>query len=79
MGDEANDFLKSFKLTATQLKSYDTVKTKFEGHFIICRNVIFERAKFIDASKRKVGRWIISSLHSMLWLNIARMVHSRTK
>ena len=31
---------------ADERKKYDTVKSKLEEHFIIKRNVIFERAKF---------------------------------
>ena len=33
-------------MTSDDRKKYDAVKAKFEGHFIIKRNVIFERAKF---------------------------------
>ena len=46
MGDEADDILRSFGLTKVQKKNYDTVKEKFESHFVKRRNVIFERAKF---------------------------------
>ena len=46
MGDEADDILRSFKLSSDQLKKYDTVKAKFDQHFVKKRNVIFERAKF---------------------------------
>lgn len=46
MGDQADDILKSFKLNARQLKQYHTVKTKFNEHFVVRGNVIFERAKF---------------------------------
>ena len=46
MGDQADDILTSFKLSTTQLKQYHTVKTKFDEHFVVRRNVIFERAKF---------------------------------
>lgn len=46
MGDQANDILYSTKLSAAQLKQYHTVKTKFDEHFVICRNVIFKQAKF---------------------------------
>ena len=45
MEDEADDILQSFSLTEAILK-YDPVKANSEGHFIIKRNVIFERAKF---------------------------------
>ena len=46
MGDQADDILNSFNLTTTQLKQYHTVKTRFDEHFVVLRNVIFERAKF---------------------------------
>ena len=46
MGDEADDILLSFNLSAEDLKRYEVVKSKFENHFIAKRNVIYERAKF---------------------------------
>ena len=46
MGDEADDILQSFDLSETDRKKYKNVKDKFEGHFVIKRNVIFERARF---------------------------------
>ena len=46
MGDEADDILNSFTMSDDDREKYDAVKAKFEGHFIIKRNVIFERAKF---------------------------------
>ena len=46
MGDQAEDILTSFKLTEEELESYEVVLKKFDEHFIVRRNVIFERAKF---------------------------------
>ena len=46
MGDAANDILKSFHLTEEEMKTYDTVKDKFDNHFIKNRNVIYERVCF---------------------------------
>ena len=46
MGDEADDIVKSFTFTEGDEKKYAKVKEKFDQHFIIKRNVIFERAKF---------------------------------
>ena len=46
MGDQADDVLRSFTLTKEDRKTYTTVKSKFDNHFIQRRNVIFERAKF---------------------------------
>ena len=34
MGDKADDILKSFRLSEDDLKKYDTVKGKFDGHFV---------------------------------------------
>ena len=46
MGEEADDIMVSFGLTADDAKQYELVKNRFESHFIIKRNIIFERAKF---------------------------------
>ena len=46
MGDEADDILQSFGMSADDRKKYNAVKNKFEGHFIFKRNMIFERACF---------------------------------
>ena len=46
MGHQAEDILTSLKLTQDKLKKYDTVKAKLDSHFVIRRNVIFERSKF---------------------------------
>ena len=45
MGDEADDILRSFKLSVEDAKKYDTVKAKFDRHLIKRRNVIYERAR----------------------------------
>ncbi len=45
MGDEADDILRSFALSEDEMKVYDTVKGKFESHFVKRQNIIFERAK----------------------------------
>ena len=46
MGDQADDILRSFGLSAEDSKKYTVVKEKFESHFVKKRNVIFERARF---------------------------------
>ena len=46
IGDEADDILQSFDLNDADRKKYKSVKDKFEEHFVIKRNVIFERARF---------------------------------
>jgi len=42
MGDKAGDILKSLLLTEHDSKQYETVKEKFDCHFIKRRNVMFE-------------------------------------
>ena len=46
MGDEADDILRSFGLSADDAKIYDVVKGEFDSHFIKRRNVIYEQARF---------------------------------
>ena len=46
MGDEADNIVKSFTLAEGDKKNYTKVKEKFDQHFIIKRNLIFEHAKF---------------------------------
>ena len=46
MGDEADDIMAGFGLTEEEREVYQTVKTKFDEHFVVRRNTIFERAKF---------------------------------
>jgi hypothetical protein len=46
MGEQAEDLLNSFKLSEADGKKYETVKKRFEDHFVLKKNVIFERAKF---------------------------------
>ena len=46
MGEAADDIMVSFGLTADNAKQYELVKNRFESHFIVKRNIIFERAKF---------------------------------
>jgi len=54
MGDKADDILQSFNLFEEDLKSYKTVKEKFDAHFIQRRNTIFERAK-INVENETLG------------------------
>ena len=57
MGDEADDILRSFSLSEDEQKVYDTVKTRFERHFVKRRNIIFERAKF-NSRKQEQGETV---------------------
>ena len=42
MGKEADDIVMSFGLTTEEAKQYNVVKGKFEAHFVVKRNIIFE-------------------------------------
>ena len=67
MGDQADDILTSFKLSTSQQKQYHTVKTKFDEHFVVRRNVIFERAKF-NRRRQEDGETVdtfITALHAL--------------
>ena len=46
MGPQAEDVMLMFGLAADAAKKYDVVRAKFESHFIVRRNVIYERARF---------------------------------
>lgn len=45
MGDEAEGIL-TLRLTSEQLSEYNTVMERLNEHFVVQRNVTFERAKF---------------------------------
>ena len=53
MGDEADDILCGLGLSAEDKKKFDTVRDKFEAHFVKRRNTIFERAKFNQRKQEK--------------------------
>lgn len=45
-GERAEDILSSFDVNEKEAASFDTVLDKFHNHFVVCTNVIFERAQF---------------------------------
>ena len=46
MSDKLEDIFESFNLANDDAKEFDTVLQKFDDHFVIEKNAIFERAKF---------------------------------
>ena len=46
MGSRAEDILLTFGLDAVDAKKYSVVRNRFEKHFVVRLNVIFERARF---------------------------------
>ncbi|HSF90705.1 MAG TPA: hypothetical protein VLA51_00725, partial [Paracoccaceae bacterium] len=61
------DIFDSFKLSAVETEAYDTVMARFDNHFVIRRNVIFERAQF-NMRKQALGETseaFIIALHKL--------------
>ena len=76
MGPKAEEILSSFTLTEEQVKSYNEVRSKFDTHFVAQRNMIFERAKFINVYKNQRSRLILLSLRCTACRNTACLVTS---
>ena len=55
MGDDADDILRSFRLSEDDSKKYNVVKSKFDRHFVKDRNTICERARFNLKKRKKVN------------------------
>ena len=67
MGDKADDILSSLDLSDDDKKSYDTVKTKLEQHFVKRKNLIYERARF-NQRRQEEGESVdsfVTSLHCL--------------
>ena len=67
MGDDADDILCSFRLSSADSKKYDTVKAKFDVHFVKRRNVIYGRAKF-NLRRQGDGESVDSSITALYGL-----------
>ena len=68
MGSKADDTLQVFNLSEEDLKSYKTVKERFDTHFVQRRNINFERVKF-NNPKQGPGKSIddlITYLHCLI-------------
>ena len=59
MGEEADEIFNSFTMTSDDRKKYDAVKAKFEGHFIIKRNLFLNELGLISEFKKKMSQWIL--------------------
>ncbi|XDV25073.1 hypothetical protein PO909_029054 [Leuciscus waleckii] len=67
MGDEAEDIVTSLRMTEEEASVYNTVKEKLERHFVVRRNIIFERAKF-NQRQQEQGETVdsfITALHCL--------------
>ena len=67
MGDEADAIMTGFGLTDEEKRDYDVVKPKFDGHFVVRRNAIFERAKSNKRSQEE-GESVDSCITSLYCL-----------
>lgn len=67
MGAEAEDILTSFGLSAGDGDDYDTVKERFQGHFVHRRNPIYERARF-NTRRQEPGESVDSFLTALYCL-----------
>jgi hypothetical protein len=67
MGDAAEDVFASFKLSADDAEVYDTVLKRFDEHFVITKNVIFERAQFNQRKQepRESTEAFVTALHKL--------------
>ena len=67
MGDEADDIMAGFGLTEEERELYQTVKTKFDEHFVVRRNSIFEREK-LNRRSQEEGENVDSYITSLFCL-----------
>ncbi len=67
MGERAEDIFTSFGLSDDDSKQYNVVLQNFDNHFIIKRNVIFERVKFNSRKQEadESSESFITALHKL--------------
>ena len=67
LGDTADYILSSFQLNNEQFSNYNIVKTRFDKHFSVRKNVFYERAVFnkqVQMPNEPVCEFILS-LHCL--------------
>lgn len=67
MGEKAEEIFTSFQLSVEDSKVYDTVLAKFESHFVIKKNVRFERYNFNKRVQEEgeLAESFITALHTL--------------
>ena len=63
LGEDADDVLTSTNISNESRKKYTDVLAKFDAHFQVCKNVIFERAQFnrrVQEHEESVEQFITS-------------------
>ncbi|KAH6919948.1 hypothetical protein HPB50_029063 [Hyalomma asiaticum] len=53
MDDKAEDILASLKMTDEQKNGYNDVLNAFENHFVVCKNVVYDRATFFRRQQQE--------------------------
>ena len=76
MGNQADDTLRSFRLTDEDAKKYKVVEDKFDLHFVKKRNVIFERARF-NQRKQEDGELVELAEHCSYGVSHNEMIRDR--
>ena len=67
MGEKTEHVFNSFNLTTDEAKTYKTVFDKFDSHFVISRNIIFEKTKFNSRrqEEEETVEAFITALHKL--------------
>ena len=68
LGEEADDVLGSTNISSEKRKQYDKVVEKFDEHFRVRKNVIYERARFNKRNQLKgeTAEEYITALYSLV-------------
>ena len=67
IGDEADDIMEGFDLTDEEREVYQSIKNRFDEHFVIRRKAIFEKAN-INRRCQEEGEMVDSYITSLLCL-----------
>ncbi|XP_064488339.1 uncharacterized protein LOC135400436 [Ornithodoros turicata] len=65
MGDKAEDVLLSLTLSEADMTIYETVVAAFDKHFVVKRNITYERAKFRSQKEGEPVEEFITDLHAL--------------
>ena len=67
LGEDANGVLSSTNISEESRKKYMDVLAKFDAHFKVCKNVIFEHTRFNrqDQQEEESVKQFITSLYSL--------------
>ena len=67
IGDEADDIMEGFDLTDEEREVYQSIKNRFDEHFVIRRKAIFEKAN-INRRCQEEGEMVDSYITSLFCL-----------